>query len=269
VFSKFDKNQLKLRRAFSLEDLSAEPTNGTDGTVEDEESDESVFSMGGAALVRRHSFPMLGGIEDDVADPFFREQLDKIKEAVLEDSQKDNVYAEVKPEAPKTQHQKKKKLVNRRTQTYLRELLQLDGEDIQDSDMEIVMEEEAEIDDQYTKGIIKDLIEGLSESSHRDDVGAAEKKKTKRGQEPLRPIPDFEFADIMGEFEIDDAGNYIILRGEAGELLDRNERPVNKRGYLVDKLGNVVNTKQEIILMASELDSDEEIPASYGFEKRK
>jgi len=100
-------------------------------------------------------------------------------------------------------------LVNRRTQTYLRELLQLDGEDMQDSDMEIVMEEEAEIDDQYTKGIIKDVIEGLSETSHRDEFGA-EKKKTKRGQEPLRPIPDFEFADIMGEVEIDDAGNYII-----------------------------------------------------------
>lgn len=73
---------------------------------------------------------MLGGIEDDVADPFFREQLDKIKEAVLEDAQKDNVYAEVKQEIGKTQHQKKKKLVNRRTQTYLRELLQLDGEDM-------------------------------------------------------------------------------------------------------------------------------------------
>jgi len=248
--------------------LSAEPTNGTDGTMEDEESDESMNSLGGAALVRRHSFPMLGGIEDDVADPFFREQLDRIKEAVLEDAQKDNVYAEVKQDVGKTQHQKKKKLVNRRTQTYLRELLQLDGEDMQDSDMEIVMEEEAEIDDQYTKGIIKDVIEGLSEMSQRDEFGA-EKKKTKKGQEPLRPIPDFEFADIMGEFEIDDAGNYIILRGEAGELLDRNERPVNKRGYLVDKLGNVVNTKQEIILTASELDSDEEIPASYGFEKRK
>ena len=236
--------------------------------MEDEDSDESMNSLGGAALVRRHSFPMLGGIEDDVADPFFREQLDRIKEAVLEDAQKDNVYAEVKQDVGKTQHQKKKKLVNRRTQTYLRELLQLDGEDMQDSDMEIVMEEEAEIDDQYTKGIIKDVIEGLSEMSHRDEHGA-EKKKAKRGQEPLRPIPDFEFADIMGEFEIDDAGNYIILRGEAGELLDRNERPVNKRGYLVDKLGNVVNTKQEVILTASELDSDEEIPASYGFEKRK
>lgn len=85
-----------------MEDLSAEPTNGTDGTIEDEESDESIDSLGGAALVRRHSFPMLGGIEDDVADPFFREQLDRMKEAALEDAQKDNVYAEVKQDVGKT-----------------------------------------------------------------------------------------------------------------------------------------------------------------------
>ena len=131
------------------------------------------------------------------------------------------------------------------------------------------MDEQGEIDDQYTKGIIKGLIDGLSETSPRDDSAEKKKKKVKRGQEPLKPIPDFEFADIMGEFEIDDAGNFIILRGDAGELLDRNERPVNRRGYLVDTLGNIVNIKQEIILMVSELDSDEEIPASYGFEKRK
>lgn len=34
-------------------------------------------------------------------------------------------------------------------------------------------------------------------------------------------VPDFELVDIMGEFEIDDLGNFIILRGERGELLDR------------------------------------------------
>lgn len=85
-----------------MEDLSAEPTTGTDGTLDDDESDESMNSLGGVALVRRHSFPMLGGIEDDVADPFFREQLDKMKEAILEDAQKDNVYAEVKQDVGKT-----------------------------------------------------------------------------------------------------------------------------------------------------------------------
>jgi hypothetical protein len=45
-------------------------------------------------------------------------------------------------------------MINRRTQTYLRELLQLEEEKLQDSDMEIIMEEEAEIDDQYTKSLI-------------------------------------------------------------------------------------------------------------------
>ena len=38
-------------------------------------------------------------------------------------------------------------MVNRRTQTYLRELLQLDGEELQDSDMEVMLEEDVEIDD--------------------------------------------------------------------------------------------------------------------------
>lgn len=45
----------------------------------------------------------------------------------------------------------------------MRELLQLDGEEPQDSDMEIVMEEEAEIDDQYTKGIIMGVIDCISD----------------------------------------------------------------------------------------------------------
>ena len=45
-------------------------------------------------------------------------------------------------------------MVNRRTQTYLREILQLDGEDLQESDMEVVVEEDVEIDDFYTRNII-------------------------------------------------------------------------------------------------------------------
>lgn len=38
----------------------------------------------------------------------------------------------------------------------------------------------------------------------------------KRKQE----IPDFELKDIMGEFDIDDLGNFIIIKGQKGELLD-------------------------------------------------
>jgi len=61
------------------------------------------------------------------------------------------------------------------------------------------------------------------------------------GKNRANEIPDFELADIMGEFEIDDLGNFIILRGEQGELLDKRERRVNRRGYLVDRFGNVIN----------------------------
>lgn len=123
------------------------------------------------------------------------------------------------------------------------------------------MEEEAEIDDQYTKGLINGVLDGLSDGGDSIKKNKKKKKKDKK--------PYFELADIMGEFEIDDAGNYIILRGETGELLDRRERPVNKRGYLVDKAGNVINQRGRIIFKKPELDSDEEIPAQHGFEKRK
>ena len=73
----------------------------------------------------------------------------------------------------------------------------------------------------------------------------------------------------MGEFEIDDLGNFIIMRGENGELLDQKERTVNRRGYLIDRFGNVINTNGNVIFRAVELDVDDEIPAPYGFEKRK
>ena len=150
----------------------------------------------------------------------------------------------------------------------MRELLQLEGEDPQDSDMEVVMEEAAEIDEQYAKGLINGVIDGISESTHSEKTSNLRRKPRKKREKP-RDVPDFELADIIGDFEIDDAGNYIILRGEKGELLDRKERPVNKRGYLVDKFRNIINAKHEIIFKATDLDSDDEIPAPYSFEKRK
>ena len=111
------------------------------------------------------------------------------------------------------------------------------------------------------------MIDGLSES---DKEGSKRRKKKKRlAAKRMKQIPDFELADIMGDFEIDDMGNFIIMRGEKGELLDKNDHLVNRRGYLVDKFGNVINKTGQVIFKAIELDSDEEIPAPFGFEKRK
>lgn len=111
----------------------------------------------------------------------------------------------------------------------------MEGEDMHESDMEVVMEEELELDGGFAKGLINGVIDGLSESE--EHVGG---KKARKGKKKM-DVPDFELADIMGEFEIDDLGNFIILRGEKGELLDKRERRVNRRGYLVDRFGNVIN----------------------------
>jgi hypothetical protein len=86
------------------------------------------------------------------------------------------------------------------------------------------------------------VIDGISESeSNMGGKRRGKKKRKNLNTKRQKEIPDFELADIMGDFEIDDLGNFIILRGEKGELLDKKERRVNRRGYLVDRFGNIIN----------------------------
>lgn len=44
---------------------------------------------------------------------------------------------------------------------------------------------------------------------------------------------------------------------------------MNRRGYLIDRFGNVINTQGYVIFKKIELDLDDEIPAPFGFEKKK
>lgn len=77
-------------------------------------------------------------------------------------------------------------------------------------------------------------------------------------------MPDFDLADIMGEFEQDDLGNFIINRkAGSSELIDKRGRRVNRRGYLIDKNGNVCNQKGNTIFKKMELDAEDEIPAPF------
>ena len=281
ITSKFDQKQLKLRRAFSLEEIKEEgdswcavsergkdgysTTKGGPKDLVDEKMDRMEYMR-----EKRYSYPLLPKARVDVQDPQFRETLQQIKQAE-EEVLDDNVYAECKaPDKNKEQNQNRKKTISRRTQTYLRELLQMEGDDMRESDLEIIMEDDAEIDLDYAQGLIEGVIDGLSESE--SNITGKKKGKKKRKVVPnkrTKEIPDFELADVMGDFEIDDLGNFIILRGEKGELLDKKERRVNRRGYLIDRFGNIINKQGQIIFKAVELDSDDEIPAPYGFEKRK
>ena len=65
-----------------------------------------------------------------IADAAFEAQLDKIKNAMLDDKYFDNCYAAPKKVnlRAKKGYTRKKKMVNRRTQTYLRELLKVENE---------------------------------------------------------------------------------------------------------------------------------------------
>ena len=55
-----------------------------------------------------------------------------------------------------------------------------------------------------------------------------------------RTIPAFKLSDILGEFEVDPNGMYIIIR-DGGKLKDKHGRLVNSRGYLIDQAGNVIH----------------------------
>lgn len=182
----------------------------------------------------------------------------------------DNVYADCRA-VQKEKIAKKVKTVSRRTQTYLRELLSVNAEDMQESDLEVILEDDAELDHDYAKDLIDNVLEGMSETDSVQTGRTSKRRKKKKGAggKRMKDVPDFELQEIIGEFELDDLGNFIIQRGEAGELLDKLERRVNRRGYLIDRFGNVINKNGQIIFKQVELNSDDEIPAPFGFEKRK
>lgn len=147
-----------------------------------------------------------------------------------------------------------------------------------ESDAEVLLHEEMEIDDDYARALIQGVLsDGITDSDDENMSQVTQKKRKKKLKEEgivakiskTGKRPDFELSDIMGKFDIDDSGNYIILRGDDAKLFDKDGREVNRRGYLIDILGNIINRKNELIFHAGELDSDEEIPAPIGFDKRK
>lgn len=127
--SKWDEDKIRLRRAFSLEEIKEEGDSWVaSGEDEDENSRNDSDEDSEYPRVRRHSFPLSPRSYAAVPDPHFKKSIREIQQANKEYLQ-DNVYADVKPE-PLSKEQRKKKTVSRRTQTYLRELLMLEGDDL-------------------------------------------------------------------------------------------------------------------------------------------
>lgn len=62
-----------------------------------------------------------------------------------------------------------------------------------------------------------------------------EKKYLKNGEFPkIFPFTKFNIKKVLGNFEMDPLGNPILDKGPNGQLVDRDGKLVNQRGYLVD-----------------------------------
>lgn len=160
---------------------------------------------------RRYSWPLLKKIQTNIQVDKFEGQIDDIM-AADDEYLIDNCGKEVKPLLQK-EISKPKKMVSRRTQTYLRELLQLDGYEQNDSEQSIIMDDEAEIDDAYAQGLISNVIQNVSGNEAASDFEEQMHEESFTNyQQAKQEQPEFDIQDIMGDFDIDDLGNFIIVR---------------------------------------------------------
>ena len=109
-----------------------------------------------------------------------------------------------------------------------------------------------------------------------DNFEGFQEKKKRRKLLParMRQLPSFEINDLIGSFEIDEDGNFVILRngkdanGKA-RLEDQQGRRVNQRGYLMNDMGQILKNDGTIIFKEEEVDADGEIPAPFCYLKGK
>lgn len=199
--------ETKLRRAYSLEDLppiTEESENSEELWSDPEEFEVHVREK---ILERRMSFPLCTGVKEQILNEEFSEQIMELKLSMAEQLD-DNCYADSKP-PKKVEVAKKPKTVARATQTYLRDLLNIDPDSCDESEMEVVLEDEAELDPGYAKNLIDDVLEYISESE--SEMTRRTNAKKRLAAKRMQEIPEFELSDILGDFEIDDLGNFIIL----------------------------------------------------------
>ena len=87
-----------------------------------------------------------------------------------------------------------------------------------------------------------------------------------------RPDPKshgFNEHSIMGEFDKDEKGNIILLTNEKGNLVCKNGRKVNEKGYLRDRYGHILYANKGRVRAFAENDLDErgEIPLPYSYDR--
>ena len=77
------------------------------------------------------------------------------------------------------------------------------------------------------------------------------------------PFTRFNLRAVQGDYEMDPAGMPILNRKNGGGLLDKQQRLVNQKGYLVDAAGNVLDVNAHVVFEAHLLDDQGDIPELF------
>ena len=86
----------------------------------------------------------------------------------------------------------------------------------------------------------------------------------KNGEFPkIFPFTRFNIHRILGDVEMDPAGNPIIHSKTAKKHVDRQGKSVNKLGFLVDHFGNIVDSRGKIMFGKHLLSPSGDIPEIF------
>lgn len=77
------------------------------------------------------------------------------------------------------------------------------------------------------------------------------------------PFTKFNVKNVLGDFEMDPLGNPILDRDANGNLIDRQGRRVNSKGYLIDQDGNVIDKNGHQMFSKDTLDNEGDIPKVF------
>jgi len=88
------------------------------------------------------------------------------------------------------------------------------------------------------------LVDAAGNVVDKEGKKIFEKKHLKNGEIPkIFPFTKFNVKNVTGNFEMDPLGNPILDKDANGQLVDRDGRRVNQRGYYIDSEGNVVDRR--------------------------
>jgi len=90
------------------------------------------------------------------------------------------------------------------------------------------------------------------------------KAQLKNGEFPkIYPFTRFNISRVIGELEMDPGGQHILKKNGEGKFVDGKGRLVNEKGFLCDKLQNVVDIRGKVVFEKALLEHNGDIPEIF------